>query len=173
MKGTLLAIKAEGAIRSVGVANYTIADYGELADSAGLQDWWEPPAVNQIEMNPFLFRKQTVDFFQGAGVHVQGYRTLKQGGAEALSDPTVLAASNKFQRTASQVLGRWCVQHGVSVVTKSARKERMRENAQIFDFELDTASMSELDSLTTPEAITDFQTLYEKCIVRDTPLAAP
>lgn len=159
-------IRAEGKVRAIGVSNYTVEDYEELVAS-GIT---VVPAVNQIEINPFLYRKNTINFFQSKGVVMQAYRSLRQ--AKDLSHPVISAIATKHQRPASQILGRWCVQKKIVHMPKSENKGRMEENAQVFDFALDEGDMAQLDGLTTPAAIEAFRVLYEKCVVRDTPLAA-
>lgn len=99
---------------------------------------------------------------------LQSYRTLRDG--KAFTDPTVVGLATKYNRSAAQVLGRWCVQHGFIAIPKSVKTERMAENMNVFDFELDAADMGALDGMTTDEAIGKFRELYRKCIVRDTPL---
>eukprot|EP00051_Salpingoeca_urceolata_P027633 m.482451 g.482451 ORF g.482451 m.482451 type:complete len:323 (+) comp22548_c0_seq1:2051-3019(+) len=161
---TLEALKAEGKLRNIGLSNYTIEDYEELKPHAKV-----PPAVNQIEINPFLYRKKTIEYFQGQGVVVQSYRTLRQ--AKELANPTIVAIATKHSRTPAQVLGRWCVQKNIVYIPKSEKKHRMEENADVFGFELDAEDFAKLDAMTVPENLETFKTLYEKCVVRDTPLA--
>ena len=156
--------KAAGQIRSLGVSNYAVEDYEELMSGGATVQ----PSINQIEINPFLYRKQTIGFFTKAGVKMQSYRTLRDG--KAFSDPTILEIAAKHKKSAAQILGRWCVQHGFIAIPKSVKVERMKENMAVFDFELDEADMSTLDSMTTPDAIAKFVELYRKCVVRDTPL---
>ena len=156
--------QAAGQIRSLGVSNYAVEDYQELMAS-GVKS---KPVINQIEINPFLYRKETIDFFAGEGVKMQSYRTLRDG--KAFEDPTILGIAQKHSRTAAQVLGRWCVQHGFIAIPKSVKTERMAENMRVFDFALDDEDMAALDSMTTPETIQTFGELYRKCVVRDTPL---
>ena len=162
----LQELKAEGKIRSLGLSNYAVEDYQELmADPRATV----PPAVNQIEVNPFLFRKDTLSFFQQHGVAIQSYRALRDG--KAFSHPTVLAVAKKYGRTAAQVLGRWCLEKGCVYIPKSVQKARMQENAQVFDFALGAEDMAELDALTTAANLDAFLELYRKCVNRDTPLA--
>ena len=75
-------------------------------------------------------------------------------------------------KTPAQILGRWCVQKKVVFIPKSTKRTRMLENAGVFDFELDSTDMGQLDCLTTDESLVTFEQLYRKCVVRDTPLAA-
>jgi diketogulonate reductase-like aldo/keto reductase len=159
---TLEQFQKEGLIRGVGVSNYAWEDYLELKE-AGIQS---PPLVNQIEINPFLYRKNTIANFQKEGTVLQSYRSLRDG--KAFSDVTLVNIAKAHSKTAAQILGRWCVQHGFVYMPKSVKKERMVENAQVFDFELTEDEMTELDNLTTTEAINAFGALYRKCVNRDT-----
>ena len=160
----LEGLHAKGLIRSLGLSNYAVEDFQELAAACDV-----PPQVNQIEVNPFLYRRNTLDFFARERVAVQSYRTLRDG--KAFDDATLLAVGARHAKTPAQVLARWCVQKGVIAIPKSVRRERMVENANVFDFELDAEDMARLDALTTPDAISTFRELYIKCVVRDTPAA--
>ena len=159
---TLQELKREGKIRGLGVSNYAWEDYVELKES-GLEF---PPLVNQIEINPFLYRSKTIDKFQKDGVVLQAYRSLRDG--KAFNDPTLNKVAAKHSKTPAQVLGRWCVQKGFVYVPKSVKKERMVENARVFDFALDNDDMTLLDGLTTTQAKETYVELYRKCVNRDT-----
>jgi diketogulonate reductase-like aldo/keto reductase len=161
---TLLELKAEGKIRGAGVSNYAWEDYVELKE-AGIADA-DLPLVNQIEINPFLYRKNTIAKFREEGVLMQSYRSLRDG--KAFDHPLLAQIAEAEGKTPAQVLGRWCVQRGFVYVPKSVKRERMIENAQVFDFELSDQEMEQLDGLTTPEALEAFQALYRKCVNRDT-----
>ena len=162
----LQKLQAEGLVRSLGVSNYALEDYDELVAAPAVT---VPPAVNQIEINPFLYRKRTIDFFASQGVKMQSYRTLRDG--KAFTNPTIVGIATKHSKSAAQVLGRWCIQHGFIAIPKSVKAERMEENMAVFDFELDAEDMAALDGMTTPEAISTFVGLYRKCVIRDTPLS--
>ena len=95
-----------GLIRSIGVSNYAVEDFEELMSSGATV----VPAVNQIEINPFLYRKQTIDFFTSKGVVLQSYRTLRDG--KAFSDPTCVQLAEKYGKSVAQILCRWCFQKG-------------------------------------------------------------
>ena len=160
---TLEKLQSEGKIRNIGVSNYAVEDYKELID-AGIKS---KPAVNQIEINPFLYRKNTIAYFESEGVVMQSYRSLRDG--KAMDHPTLAKIAARYEKkTPAQILGRWCVQHGFVYTPKSVKVERMEENALVFDFELSKEEMDELDALTTPEALVAFKALYQKCVNRDT-----
>ena len=154
--------KAKGQIRTLGVSNYAVEDFQELMASATVT-----PAINQIEINPFLYRKNTIGFFESQGVKLQSYRSLRDG--KAFDDPTVVGLAQKHGRSAAQILGRRCVQKGFIYIPKSVKRERMADNMAVFDFELAADDVAALDALTTPAAIEKFKELYVKCVVRDTP----
>jgi len=159
---TLERLQDEGLIRGIGLSNYAVEDYEELVDAGMVKK----PCVNQIEINPFLYRKKTIEFFKKEGVLLQSYRSLRDG--KAFDNPTLLALATKYSKTVAQILGRWCIQHGFVYVPKSVKKVRMEENGCVFDFELSTDDMDLLDGMTTPDALDTFQTLYRKCVNRDT-----
>mmetsp|Transcript_11124 Transcript_11124/g.20816 ORF Transcript_11124/g.20816 Transcript_11124/m.20816 type:complete len:380 (+) Transcript_11124:108-1247(+) len=159
---TLEELMQEGKIRNIGVSNYAVEDYKELMEN-GIK---VKPAVNQIEINPFLYRKNTIEFFKKEGVVLQSYRSLRDG--KAFDDPTIVKIAQAHGKSAAQILGRWCVQKGFIYIPKSVKKERMIENAQVFNFELTEDEMNELDGLTTQDAIAAFEGLYRKCVNRDT-----
>ncbi len=161
---TVLDLKREGKVRNVGVSNYAVEDYKELL-SAGITSE-DKPVVNQIEINPFLYRKNTIEYFQSEGVVMQSYRSLRDG--KAMDNPTLISLGEKHNKSPAQVLGRWCVQHGFVYVPKSVKIERMVENAQVFDFELSEEEMATLDALTASDAFETFFGLYKKCVNRDT-----
>jgi len=152
----------EGKVRGIGLSNYTIEDYLELKD-AGFE---VEPVVNQIEINPFLYRKNTINFFKNEGIFLQSYRSLRNG--KAMDHPVIVRLAKSHGRTSAQILGRWCIQKGFGYFPKSDKKERMIENANVFDFHLADEEIEELDCLTTSEAINEFEALYRKCVNRDT-----
>jgi diketogulonate reductase-like aldo/keto reductase len=159
---TLEKLQQQGKIRGLGVSNYAWEDYVELKE-AGVQ---QLPLVNQIEINPFLYRKNTIQKFAEEGVVMQSYRSLRDG--KAFGDPTLVKIAEAKGKSPAQILGRWCVQKGFVYVPKSVKKERMVENSEVFDFELTEEEMKELDGLTTPEDLDKFAGLYRKCVNRDT-----
>lgn len=156
-------LQAAGKIKGIGVSNYAWEDYVELKEADGVT---ELPVVNQIEINPFLYRKNTIRKFRDDGVVLQSYRSLRDG--KAFGDPTLTKIAAAKGKTPAQILGRWCVQSGFVYVPKSVKKERMIENAQVFDFELSENEMEELNGLTADTACESFRDLYRKCVNRDT-----
>jgi diketogulonate reductase-like aldo/keto reductase len=133
-------ILADGTARAIGVSNYTIRHLDELLGQAQV-----PPAVNQVEFSPFLFQKDLLGHCRRHGIQLEAYGPLVRG--HKMEHPVLQALAGKHRRTPAQVLLRWGVQHDLVVIPKSVRPERIRENADLFEFELDAADMAALDAL--------------------------
>ena len=104
-----------------------------------------PPAVNQIEISPFLQQRDVREWCAAQGVVVEAYSPLTKG--VRLGYPVLADVARRSGKTSAQVLLRWGLQHDLVVLPKSVRPERIRENAAIFDFALDEESMAALDGL--------------------------
>jgi diketogulonate reductase-like aldo/keto reductase len=133
-------LHADGRARAIGVSNFLRPHLEELLGKARVV-----PAVNQIELSPFLQRRETVAFCHEKGIVVEAYSPLTHG--RRLDDPVVADVARRVKRTPAQVLLRWGIQHGFVELPKSTREARIAENAAIFDFELDAAAMQKLDGL--------------------------
>lgn len=133
-------ILRSGKCRAVGVSNFMTRHLDELLDQSDLV-----PAVDQVEFHPFLYQKPLLEYCRKHGMHVEAYSPLAR--AEKLKHPVIVAIAAKHSKTAAQVMIRWGLQHGLSVIPKSVREERIRENSQVFDFQLSDEDMQSLDSL--------------------------
>lgn len=131
---------ADGKVRAIGVSNFMVHHLDELLGQAKV-----PPAVNQIEVSPFLQQREVRAWCEQHGVAVEAYSPLTKGAR--LQHPVVASIAGRAQRSPAQVLLRWGLQRGLIVLPKSTHAERIRENAALFDFELSAAEMSELDAL--------------------------
>lgn len=131
---------AEKRARSIGVSNFLLPHLRELENVAKVL-----PAVNQIELTPFLQRRDTVAQCQKLGIRLEAYSPLTRG--QRLAHPEVVAIAQQLQRSSAQVLLRWGIQKGFIVLPKSVHAERIAENAAVFDFQLSDAAMQRLDAL--------------------------
>lgn len=131
---------ADKRARSIGVSNFMVPHLNELQGAAKVL-----PAVNQIELTPFLQRRDTVAACKKLGIRLEAYSPLTRG--QRLGHPTVTAIATEVQRSPAQVLLRWGMQHDFVVLPKSVTPPRIAENAALFDFSLDTAAMDRLDAL--------------------------
>jgi len=132
--------RERGLARSVGVSNFSASHLAAVMAAATI-----PPVVNQVRFSPVYYRRALLEACGQRGVLVEAYSPL--GTGLHLNHPTVRQVAQRAGRTPAQVLLRWCLQHGVLVIPKSVRRERIRENAQIFDFTLPAQDMAELDAL--------------------------
>ncbi|HZY94716.1 MAG TPA: aldo/keto reductase [Candidatus Bathyarchaeia archaeon] len=130
----------QGKCRSIGVSNFTIDHLEDLLKRADIV-----PAVNQVEFHPFLYQKKLLEYCRNKGIQLEAYAPLTRG--ERLDHPVVLEVARKYAKTSAQVLIRWTLQHGIVVIPKSVKPERIRENSKVFDFNLSEADMRKLDSL--------------------------
>jgi diketogulonate reductase-like aldo/keto reductase len=128
-----------GYARSIGVSNFSVAELESLA-SADVT-----PVVNQVNFNPFAYRRALLEACRRHNVVLEAYSPL--GTGRLLSDATVGAIAARTGRTPAQVLLRWCVQRGVPVLSKSTHRDRIAANARVFDFELTGEELSQLDAL--------------------------
>jgi diketogulonate reductase-like aldo/keto reductase len=129
-----------GYARSVGVSNYGVRDLEQVLSEASIA-----PVVDQVQFSPFEFREALLDETNRRAVALEAYSPL--GTGRYVADPTVRRIATEVDRTPAQVLLRWCVQRNVIALAKSSHRERIEENARIFDFRLSDQDMATLDGL--------------------------
>lgn len=144
---------ASGDVKAIGVSNFGIHHLKELLDAPDLQ---VRPAVNQLELSPWLQRAELVAFCRAQGIVVEAYAPLTQGNK--LADPQLQAMAAKYGRSPAQVLIRWSIQKGFVPLPKSVRVKRLKENfmcaltpADDGGFELTEADMAELGDVNAYE----------------------
>ena len=129
-----------GLAKAIGVSNFAAGDLDAVLAGADIA-----PAVNQVQFSPFQFRRALLDSCRRRGVVLEAYSPLTHG--RNLAHPTVAGIASRLHRTPAQVLLRWAVQRGIPVIPKSVRRERIAENAQVFDFTLGDDDLAALDAL--------------------------
>jgi methylglyoxal/glyoxal reductase len=130
----------KGKCRAIGVSNFTIHHLEELLETHEVT-----PAVNQVEFHPFLYQKELLEYCQRKGIEVEAYSPLARG--ERFKHPRIVSLAKKYSKTPAQLMIRWGLQHGLVVIPKSTREERIRENSQVFDFVISAEDMRSSDSL--------------------------
>ena len=136
----LTQLLRDGKCRSIGVSNYTIQHLTELFDKSEIA-----PMVNQVEFSPFFYQKQLLDYCEKNKIQVEAYSPLTQG--EKLNHQKIQQIAKRHDKTPAQVLIRWSLQHNLVTIPKSVREERIKENSQVFDYNLTNDDMRILDSL--------------------------
>ncbi len=129
-----------GLARSIGVSNFSAADLDQVTAAGSVT-----PAVNQIQFSAMEYRRGLLEACRRHSIVPEAYSPL--GTGRHLGNKRVSEIARRLGRTPAQVLLRWCVQHGVPVIPKSTHRERIAENAQIFDFTLSDDDMATLDAL--------------------------
>lgn len=142
---TLEEFKRDGRARSIGVSNFQIEHLERLAAETETV-----PAVNQIELHPYLLNERARAFGEGRGIATEAWSPIAQG--RVLDDPVITAIAERLNRTPAQVVLRWHLERGSIVFPKSANPERMRENFELFDFELGPDDHRAIEALDRGEA---------------------
>jgi len=132
--------RERGHARSIGVSNYSAEELEQVVAIAAVQ-----PVVNQVQFSPFEYRRGLLEACRERGVALEAYSPL--GTGRHLSNRTVKDVADRIGRAPAQVLLRWCLQRDTVVITKSTHRERIEENARIFDFTLSDHELAELDRL--------------------------
>lgn len=136
----MIQLLKEGKTRAIGVSNYEIFHLQEI-----LENFDVLPSVNQIEFHPFLYQEKLLEFCKINNIQLAAYSPLTRG--QKLDHPTLVGLAKKYGKTSAQLLIRWSLPHGLIVIPKSIRENRMRENIQVFDFQLEETDMKLLNSL--------------------------
>lgn len=126
--------------RAIGVSNYTIRHLKEIDEYGSLM-----PAANQVEFSPWLYQKELLDYSSAKGILTEAYTPLVRGKKK--KESSLLNIAGKYGKSWAQILIRWSLQRGLIVLPKSVNESRIRENAEVFDFNISDNDMELLDSL--------------------------
>jgi diketogulonate reductase-like aldo/keto reductase len=129
-----------GYTRSIGVSNFDARELEQVSSAGSVV-----PAVDQVQFSPFEYRRGLLEACERAGVALEAYSPL--GTGRHLSNRAVEEIANRLGRTPAQVLIRWCLERNIPVLPKSTHRERLEENAQVFDFTLSDEDIAALDAL--------------------------
>ncbi len=132
--------RERGYARSIGISNFSVEELGELSSIADTS-----PVINQVQFSPFEYRRRLLDECKRRQLALEAYSPL--GTGRHLRDETVARIAEAVGRTPAQVLLRWSLQRDAVVIPKSTHRDRIEENAQIFDFELADEDLAQLDRL--------------------------
>ncbi|MCW3063083.1 MAG: dkgA [Solirubrobacterales bacterium] len=142
---TLEEFKGDGRARSIGVSNFQVPHLERLAAETEIT-----PAVNQIELHPYLLNEEVRAHGESHGIATEAWSPIAQG--QVLDDPAIVAVAERVGRTPAQVVLRWHLQRRSIVFPKSTTPSRIRENFELFDFELAPSDMDALTALDRGEA---------------------
>ncbi len=134
----------DGFVRAIGVCNFQVHHLKDLFDTCVIR-----PMVNQVEYHPYLTQTELRTFCEGHQIRMEAWSPLMRG--QVLDDPTIAEIAAMYRKTPAQIVLRWDLQRGVITIPKSVHAERIRSNADIFDFELTDEEMARIDSLNRNE----------------------
>lgn len=141
----------QGRVRAIGVCNFSVTDLKNLMDAQGIM-----PVVNQVELHPFLAQPELQKTSDELGIITQAWSPIGGiirywGQPDSETDPlqnaTLVSIAEKHQKTPAQIILRWHLQLGRSIIPKSVNSERIRENANLFNFELSPEEMTAISAL--------------------------
>lgn len=130
---------ADKRVQAIGVANYLIPFLNELDTYSKVT-----PAVNQVEFSPYLFLEDLLNECKRRHIQLQAYTPLVRG--QRFSDPKLLAMADQYGKTPAQIILRWALQLGVSTIPKSSNLNRLKENFNVFDFQISDVDMKKINS---------------------------
>lgn len=140
---TLVELRDQGRIRSIGVSNFNLDHLKRVIGETGVT-----PAVNQIELHPRFQQKDKRDFHKEHNIAIESWSPL--GSGQLIGDPAIGAIAKKHGKSPAQVMIRWHLDEGLIVIPKSVTPERIRENIAVFDFALDDADRRTLAAMDDP-----------------------
>ncbi|KAA6367075.1 MAG: putative aldehyde reductase [Streblomastix strix] len=148
--------KDAGLVKHIGVSNFKVQLLNDLCAAAKIK-----PEVNQIEMHPYHQQNGMVDFCQKKGIHLTAWSPLMRIGSggqfDPLNDIVMKKIADKYNKTVPQIMIRWGIQRSpnISAIPKSMSPVRIKENFQVFDFQLDQSDMAEIAKLDKHQTLSD------------------
>lgn len=133
-------LRSDGYVRSIGVCNFLVPRLQELMEFGDV-----PPAVDQVEHHPYVQQPELRDFCAQSGITMQAWAPIMRGGVNDITEIVEIAEAHG--KTPAQVSIRWILQHGVTTIPKSVHRERIVENADVYDFELSDEEMARIDGV--------------------------
>lgn len=140
-------------IKSIGVSNFTIRHLEELLAVTAVA-----PAVNQVEFNPFVYQPELLEYNQNKGVQLVAYSPMTR--AAKLDNPVLAQIAKDSGKTPAQIMLRWSLQHRVVVIPKAASAQHQTANLDLFDWELSSEQMVQLDGLYDGYRVTEDPETY-------------
>ena len=142
----LIKLQADGLIKSIGVSNFQIEHLEELKKHTSVV-----PAVNQVELHPHFQQRELREYCKQHGILVESWSPLGGSKASVLESEELIRIANLHSKTSAQVVLRWHLQNDLIVIPKSTNAERIKQNFDVFNFELTTEDMTAIDALNTDQ----------------------
>jgi diketogulonate reductase-like aldo/keto reductase len=131
----------DGYVKSIGVCNFQVHHLQDIINSFELK-----PMVNQVEFHPYLTQKEIYSFCKEQDIQMEAWSPLMRGG-ELLKEPLLIELGKKYNKSPAQIILRWDLEKGVVTIPKSVHEVRIQENANVFDFRLESEEILKIDAL--------------------------
>ncbi|MNC03239.1 Glyoxal reductase [compost metagenome] len=138
----------EGKIKAIGVSNFQMDRLIDLISHNEIT-----PAINQIETHPFQQQIESANYMKEKNVQIESWGPFAEGRNNLFNNEVLVSIAEKYQKSVAQVVLRWLTQRGVSAIPKSTHKERIIENFNIFDFELNQEDLETIAKLDTKQSV--------------------
>ena len=135
-------------VKAIGVSNFTIKHIDELISKTSMT-----PMVNQVEFSPFLYQKKLLEYCNSKNIQLEAYSPLTRG--RRFNNSKLKSICVKYNKNVPQILIRWGLQHKIIEIPKSGDRQHLKENGNVFDFELDAGDMNQMDGLNEDLRVTD------------------
>jgi len=132
----------EGLVKAIGVCNFHEHHLQKLLEIAEVT-----PVINQIELHPLLSQKPLREYCKSKGIQIQAYSPVARMDSKLIEHPVLVELAKKYTKTVPQIILKWDVQHDIITIPKSGNKLRIKENLDIFDFELTEDEMKKIDNI--------------------------
>lgn len=132
----------QGKVKSIGISNFENQKLEELCDAAKIK-----PVLNQIELHPYFQQKNIRERMEKVNVKTEGWAPLGEAKTNLFNEDAINKVAIKYKKTPAQIILRWHIQSGFITIPKSVRAERIKENFEIFDFELTPEEMNDINKL--------------------------
>ncbi len=144
----------EGRVRAIGVSNF---DMGRIADLVAFNE--VKPAVDQIECNIFNQRHSDEEYLNSKGIAMESWAPFAEGKNDLFHNPVLLKIGEKYGKSIAQVVLRWQLQRGIICIPKSVNPDRIRQNIDVFDFELTADDMAAINALDQRRPLSSITTI--------------
>lgn len=150
-----------GKVKAIGVCNFKVNHLEDLRKSANIM-----PMINQVEMHPFSIKNEILTYCKESDIQVVAWSPISRG--RIFSNDLMVRLAEKYNKTIAQIALKWHMQRGVIPIPKSSNEDRIKENIDLFDFEISTEDMKNIDSLNEGDDISitkpPANTIYNKLI---------
>ncbi|WP_342435224.1 aldo/keto reductase [Lactiplantibacillus plantarum] len=140
-------LQKQGKVRAIGISNFSVEQAVNLAEFNDVT-----PQINQIEINPFQQQTNNIQALRDEGISLEAWAPFAEGKNDIFNNPVLTKIGDKYGKSVAQVILRWLIEQDIVVLAKSVKPERMRQNLDVFDFELTDDDKAQIATLNDGES---------------------